>query len=138
MTYSPNGLLEADVTRQVKDFMQHRGWRALRMQRTVVPGAFQTGEPGIPDFLFLRYLQTEFGGLCCACWIELKRATRGKLSQQQKQWRDRERARGAVVLTASDIKEFHAEYYRLFGWLQSEEWVRGGQREIEFKEEKHA
>lgn len=133
MNIAASNLLEADVTRQIKDFMRFRGWRAIRFQRTIVPGQFQTGEPGIPDWLFVRYLQTEFAGLCVLCWVEMKRATRGKLMANQVSWRDRERRLGAIVLKANDIGEFHAEYERLFGWLQSEEWVRGDQREIRFE-----
>jgi hypothetical protein len=126
-------LLERDVTKQVKDFMEFRGWRPVRMQRTVVPGAFQTGEPGIPDFLFVRYLRTAFSGLSVAVWIELKRARGGKVSDEQHKWRDREKARGAIVLKASNIADFEREYERLFGWMRTEEWV-DGQKQISYDE----
>jgi len=131
--HAPGGLLEADVTKQIKDFMRWRGWRPVRFQRTIVPGQFQTGEPGVPDFQFIRYLHTGFPGLAVLCWVEMKRATRGRLQEHQIAWRDREHALGAIVLKASNIKDFEAEYERLFGWLQTEEWVRGDQREMRFE-----
>lgn len=125
------GLLEADVTAQIKDFMEWRNWRAIRMQRTVVPGQFSTGEPGIADFLFVRYLRTEFLGLSVTCWIEMKRAQGGKLADKQIAWRNRELLRGAVVIKASNVSEFHDQYDAAFGWLVSESWVNG-QQEIGF------
>jgi hypothetical protein len=134
---SPAKLLEAEVTKQIRGFMEFRGWRAIRMQRTVVPGAFQSGEPGIPDFLFIRYLPTEFSGLSVACWVEMKRAKYGKLSEDQVRWRAREQHRGAVVLKADNITEFAEQYEQLFGWLHREEWVRG-QQQIAFEKTQHA
>lgn len=127
------GLLEADVTAQIKDFMERRNWRAIRMQRTVVPGQFSTGEPGIADFLFVRYLRTEFAGLSVACWIEMKRAHGGKMQENQITWRKRELRRGAVVIKASNVSQFHEQYDTAFGWLVSESWVNG-QQEIGFTE----
>ena len=112
---SAKELLERQVDRQVKDFMELRGWRTIRFQRTVIPGAFMTGEPGIPDRMYLKYLDRN--GVCVAVWIELKRAKRGKLSEDQIKWRNREIARGAVVLKVDDIDEFMADYERRFGWL---------------------
>jgi hypothetical protein len=129
---SPAKLLEREVTKQIKDFMTWRGWRPIRMQRTVIPGNFQSGEPGIPDYLFTRYLQTAFAGLSVNCWVEMKRAKYGKLSDDQHKWRYREAKRGAVVLKANDLKEFEQEYERLFGWLRTESWVHG-QQQISFE-----
>jgi len=70
---------EKDVARAAKDFMAAKGFRCVRMQRTVIPGAFQSGEPGIPDLLFLRY----FDG--AIIWIETK-APGSKRSQDQVNW----------------------------------------------------
>lgn len=130
---SPQKLLERDVTKQIRDYMEFRQWRAIRMQRTVVPGQFQTGEPGIADFLFVRYLNTELIGLSVSCWIELKRASKGRVSEDQITWRDRERHRGAIVLLVNNLRHFEVEYERLFGWLRTELWV-SGQTEITFAE----
>lgn len=136
-SYSPaRGLLEADVSQQVKDFMEWRGWRAKRQNVTKVPDGtgrwIHFNEPGVADFLFIKYLSTELTGLSVTCWVEMKRERGGRLAEDQKKWRDREVSRGAVVLKANDIRQFHSEYDHLFGWLQTEEWVRGGQREIGF------
>jgi hypothetical protein len=125
---SPAKLLEADVTKQIKDFMEWRQWRPVRMQRTVIPGAFQTGEPGIADYLFIRYLHTEFAGLAVTCWVEMKRQHRGKMGDDQIKWRDREKKRGAIVLKANDLRDFERKYEELFGWLRTESWVQGQQQ----------
>lgn len=121
-------LSEADVAKQVKDFLVWRKWRAVRMQRTVVPGQFQTGEPGIPDFLFLRYLPD---GVTLTLWVEFKKPTdrRGcrcrpgktTLCTQcaQAKWKERERRLGAVVVEVSDLDAFHRWYDREYGWLHT-------------------
>lgn len=128
---TPAQLLEREITKQIKGFMAWRLWRPVRMQRTVIPNTFQTGEPGMPDFLFIRYLRTGFTGLAVTCWVEMKRAKRGKLAEDQIKWRDTELLRGAIVLKANDLREFEQEYERLFGWLRTEQWVHG-QQQISF------
>jgi hypothetical protein len=107
-------LLERQVTKQIRDYMKARGWRPIRMQRTVMPGQFQTGEPGIPDYLFVRYLRP---GIATALWIELKRPGGGKLRPQQREWISRELQRGALVWIVDDFDEFCAAYSGTFGWL---------------------
>ena len=94
-------LSEADVTTQVKSFLQALGWRPLRMQRTVIKGQFQTGEPGIPDFLFLHY---QTGGIL---WIEFK-SEKGRLSNDQKDWHATERLKfpAVTLLTISSLQQF--------------------------------
>lgn len=123
-TLSPGELLERQVTAQVKDFLKHRGWRPIRNQRTVLPGSFQSGEPGQPDYLFLKYLECKtYAGTLCL-WIEMKRP-RGKLSDGQIQWHTEERRRGGVVWVVDDFDWFHGEYDRIFGWLHSGDTGRG-------------
>ena len=109
----PPRLLEREVTGQIREFMKLKGWRPLRMQRTVMPGQFQTGEPGIPDFVFLRYLKP---GLAAVLWIEIKRPG-GKLRPAQLEWIPREQKRGAAVWVVEDFDNFHRKYYGEFGWL---------------------
>ena len=134
-------LSESHVMRQVRDFMELRGWRPVRMQRTIVPGQFSTCEPGTADFLFLYYLDkggVPAGSLCL--WVELKRpkarmrcrclenrGTRKRCTAcDQKAWRERERARGAMVWTdVADIQKFIGEYERTFGFLHSGDRSRG-------------
>ena len=135
----PKELAECDVTQQVRDFMAARGWRPIRMQRTIVPGQFSTCEPGTADFLFVYYLKSNQGSTL-ALWVELKnpkarmycrclqnRGTKKRCTMcDQKTWRDRERARGAVVWTGvSNIDEYIAQYDRTFGFLHSGESARG-------------
>src|SRR6516164_1724905 len=105
-------LVESDITRQVKDFMVAHGWRSIRNQRMVLPGTFQTGEPGMPDMVFIRYLQN---GVALVLWVEFKKpgdnrkctcvknaGTRRRCTVcDQKAWRDRERQRGGIVWTVA-------------------------------------
>jgi hypothetical protein len=133
---TPAPLVEADITNQIRDFMEHHGWRPVRMQRTIVPGQFSTCEPGTADFLFLYYLKN--GAL--ALWVELKkpkarmqcrciqnRGTRKRCTAcDQKAWQMRERARGGVVWSGvDDIEWFIEQYERAFGWLHSGDRARG-------------
>lgn len=132
MPQQPAKLREADVTAQVKLFMEHRGWRLVRNQRTVVPGQFQAGEPGIPDYLALRYLEN---GVVLAIWIELKRPgargdcrcaarTRGLCTTcAQREWRVREQRRGAVVVRVDDIASFDRWYQTGYAWLHGSDGV---------------
>jgi hypothetical protein len=128
-------LNEADVTAQIRGYLEHRGWRPIRFQRTVMPGQFSTGEPGMPDFCFVRYIGTgELPAATLMLWCEFKqkgarakcRCATKKPRQRctlcdQKAWRDRERSRGAVVWTQVDsIDWVMREYERCFGWLHQE------------------
>ncbi len=101
---------EKDVARAVKDFMAAKGFRCVRMQRTVLPGQFQSGEPGMPDLLFLRYRD---GAIV---WVETKAPGR-TLSPAQAQWRDMERMRwpDALVWTIHDPAE-------IIGYFAGTEW----------------
>ncbi len=102
-------LLERDVTKQVKDFLESRGWRGVRMQRTIVRGQFQTGEPGMADFLFVHYLSGKH------LWIEFKRPGDGRVSPVQKDWQHAERSRGAHVWVVDNLDEFEGDYEEVFG-----------------------
>jgi len=132
----PTGLTEADVTSQVRDYMEAKGWRSVRMQRTIVPGQFSTCEPGTADFLFLYYSRKA----ALALWVELKkpkarmyckclqnRGTRKRCTYcDQINWRAKERARGAVVWAGVDnIADFIAAYDKTYGWLHSGDSARG-------------
>jgi hypothetical protein len=133
----PTGLTESDVTGQLKAFMEAKGWRPIRMQRTIVPGQFSTCEPGTADFLFLYYAAK---GAALALWIELKkpkarmtckclqnRGTRKRCTMcDQINWRTKERARGAVVWAGvDDIAVFIEAYEKSYGWLHAGAAARG-------------
>jgi hypothetical protein len=141
MTLTLPVLSEASVTEQVKSFLEARGWRAVRNQRTVMPGHFQTGEPGMADFCFVYYKPTKrYPALSLTLWVEFKkknsrmrckcienRGTRKRCTMcDQKNWRDRERARGALVFTGVDDCEWFIEQYEtLFAWLHTGDAARG-------------
>lgn len=127
-------LTERDLSKQICDFMQYRGWRKLRNnvggrmgnEGQMIP----FGERGMPDQLFLRYYRQPTGG-ALVLWIEMKRPganmkcrcvpgdKRTCRNCQQRIWRDKERARGAVVIVADDLDEFCRWYDDHFGWVHS-------------------
>lgn len=133
---------EAQVARELRAFLEARGWRAVRMESGFVPGAGSFGEKGIADWLFLCYLPLR--GNTLAMWIETKapgakqvchckpavmepgkrpgtmrqaKAAHECRMHGQQRWRRDEEARGALVLTVSDVPAFIAEYSRVFSWL---------------------
>jgi len=103
-------LLESDIQRQISEFLELDGWRALRTDpcsdRARGKGF---GEVGMADHLYIRYPTTEFqmeyglsrGSFCQVLWIEHKRPD-GRASDKQKQWHMAERARGALTLIAGE------------------------------------
>jgi hypothetical protein len=121
-------LSEADLTKLCVDFMEARGWRALRHQRTIVRGQFQTGEPGIPDYQFIYYLQKQPYGICLNLYVEFKRKSKTAQCRcaanagsrrrctfhDQLNWQRDERARGAVVWVVDDFAQFEREYRNYF------------------------
>jgi hypothetical protein len=123
----PPALSEADLTRQVCDFMRANGWRAIRHQRTIMKGQFQTGEPGMPDYQFIYYLKRPYG-MCLNLFVEFKRksntarcrcaaneGTRRRCTfHDQINWRHRESGLGGVVWVVSDFSYFEAAYMDVF------------------------
>ena len=117
-------LTERDITRQVCDFMWAHGWRGIRMQSGLMGrpsgGAFRVGEPGMPDWLFVRYVHPEHatGWVAAQCaevlWVEVKAP--GKwLSSAQVAWHERERMRGGIVAVVDDIDVYRDWYAREVG-----------------------
>lgn len=97
---------ERDVTKTVRDYMEYRGWRGVRINA----GPF--GKRGQPDFLFLRYVA---GSLkAAAVWVEFK-SPKGRLSPEQTAWIDEERRRGATCIVVRDFDEFVDWYARNVG-----------------------
>lgn len=134
-------LAEADVVGTVSDYLKHKGWRTVRNQRTVVPGQFSTGEPGMADNAFIYYLGNKrIPTLSLVLWIEFKKpkarprckcienaGTRKRCTFcDQRTWREREKARGGVVWSGvDDFEWFEATYESTFGWLHKGEAARG-------------
>lgn len=141
--FKPPKLSESDVTKQIRDFLEWRQWRCIRHNRSIVtmPGAgiVSFGEPGMPDLQFIRYVPTEgIPGAAIVLWLELK-AT-GKKAQcrcptkkpgqrctacDQKNWKDRERKRGAVVWQIDSIELFEKMYRSTFAYLHSGDMAVG-------------
>jgi hypothetical protein len=129
-------LLERHITKQVCDFLCYRGWRPLRTQFAFSPGSFGTGEPGMADYLFLRYLGDGHQAVL-ALWIEFKGPRDRRTCScrpgerrvchvcRQRRWQERERQRGALVWVVDDFDFFAADYEKTFGWLHSGQQARG-------------
>lgn len=140
-------LLEADVSDQVKGYLQARQWRVVRHQRAVVPGSYQSGEPGMADLQAIYYLGSVKPGLTVTLWVEVKGprdkrvcncAWRVKANKRgkcgvclQADWQARERSRGATVWVIDDFGKFEAAYQGIFGWLHS--GAVAGQIHLELK-----
>lgn len=119
-------LKERDVTRQVRDFLEWRGWRPVRMQvaafaRPTDGAMVRVGEVGMADYLFVRYLPRT--GAALALWVEFKRPKGGRVAAHQKAWHERERERGAEVWRVDDLDNFAARYEAAFGWLHGPKGV---------------
>src|SRR5450755_3556323 len=115
-------LLEKHVSRQVRDFLEARGWRIVRNNVTKFPGGsgrwVQVGEPGMPDYQAIKYLPHK-SGAALVLWIELKRNRRGRMGEDQVKWGDLETRRGAIVLRVDDIDDFMDLYEKQFGWVHT-------------------
>jgi hypothetical protein len=110
----PAKLLEKEVTGQIRDFLKVKGWRALRMNPTVVmQGRVLPGETGIPDYFFVKYIKP---GISATLWVELKRPG-GKLRPKQIEWIAKEQQRGATIWVVDSFTEFADAYSRSFSWL---------------------
>ena len=130
-------LKESDVQSQVRDYLKARGWRPVRTQFSFTPGSFSTGEPGMPDYLFLYPMA---GGQYCASlalWIEFKSPkARGCICKpgeakkcrhcRQHAWHAKERAKGFTVWAGiDDFTWFEDTYLSMFGWLHAGDHARG-------------
>jgi hypothetical protein len=129
---SPKQILEREVTKDVLKFLQAKGWRIVRHQRTVIPGNFQAGEPGMPDSQAIYYCPNSIAAL--VLWLEFKRRKGGKVAEDQLTWHEREKKRGGTVIVVNDAKPFCAWYDETFAFLREEPWLKG-QRELQLEEE---
>ena len=111
------GLTEAQIERQITDFLALEGWRAIKTNPCSDKSRGKGfGEIGMPDVLYLRYGSKDcfVPGLAEVMWIEHKRPG-GKVSPHQADWHYAERARGALVVVATQdfaphFDGFHAWY----------------------------
>lgn len=93
---------EAIVTRTVRDYLELRGWRPVRINA----GPF--GSNGMPDYCFLHYQRS------LIMWIEFKSPT-GRLGPKQERWIANERARGARVVVVRQYEAFRDWYEGEYG-----------------------
>lgn len=115
-------LRESDVSKQIRDFLEFRGWRVIRMNVTKTQdksGRWTSfGEVGQPDYLCLFYKLNRANppGCSVALWVEVKQKG-GKLREVQAQWHRDEALRGATVVVADDFRDFESWYWECFGWV---------------------
>lgn len=124
---SPLKLNERNVMRQVKDFLQWRWWRYIRLQSGMVTsptaGVFRVGERGMPDACAMRFFGYPFGA-ALVLFIEFK-APNGRLRDDQIAWHSDARRRGAKVWVISSLECFEQSYAEQFGWLHRGERAVG-------------
>lgn len=111
-------LTEADIARQVDDFMAIRNWRIIKTHSHDAPtksGARVPPERGMPDRLCLWYPEGDYNrSVIKHLWVEFK-APGKKLSADQEKWIECERLNGALVAVVDDIDIFMAWYAAEFG-----------------------
>lgn len=122
----PDNRPEAAIQEECVQLLVEDGWRALRTDPVSDRGrAKGFGEPGMADYLLLRY------GRCWdyaggeILWIEFK-SSRGKPAKHQIAWHTRERARGAMTLVAgvdfpASVAGFR-EWYADSGLMRRARW----------------
>ena len=119
------GPSEAQIQKQIDDFLELDGWRIIRTDLPHLRG-LGVQEKGIPDRLYLRYGRAvrnvhAYGIQHTLCdiehfWVEHKKRG-GKPSQAQKDWIARERASGALVIVAGE--NFEASLDSFCQWYSS-------------------
>lgn len=124
--YRPK-ISEADVQQAVVTMLELDGWRSIRTDPVSNRGRGKGfGEPGMPDYLFIRYLYRETGWECLETtsaaatqilWVEFKAAGK-KRKLHQTTWHDRERARGALVMTFDSV-DAAREWYKTSGLMRN-------------------
>lgn len=122
--------LERDIQKAAVAFLRAHGWRVYRMNSGMFQGStrpVRVGEPGMADLLAHRYVIDDTRarthgaapgtGVSYVIWIECKRASRGKLHEDQVRWRLAETENGALIYTCSNIDDLRDWYYQRFGFL---------------------
>ncbi len=123
---------ERDIERTCDDFLELDGWRCVK---TDLPHLRGLGVPerGMADRLYIRYGDGRvsqwsksganlYAAKCELMWIEWKRKD-GQTKQHQRDWHDRERARGGLTLIAGKdfpktIEGFQAFYRHESGLMR--------------------
>jgi hypothetical protein len=106
----PPKVSEAQLSKQVQDFLCIDGWRVFKQEPlSRAGGGRYAGELGMPDLLALRYARPVQGWANSVLWIEVKRKG-AKPKPHQLEWHERERALGAEVWVVDDYDAFRAKY----------------------------
>jgi hypothetical protein len=121
---------EADVQKAVVQILELDGWRAIRTDPVSDKSRGKGfGEVGMPDYLFIRYLNgsvLEYPGghmvlkrpAAEVLWVEFKRKN-GVPRAHQVAWHTNENARGGMVRIADDAGDFR-EWYKTSGLMRHE------------------
>lgn len=103
-------LTEAQLSRQVQDFLKLDGWRVLKQEPlSRAGGGRYAGELGMADLLAIRYANPLRGWSAAILWLEIKSA-KGKVAKHQAEWHAAERARGGEVWIVSNFEAFKLVY----------------------------
>lgn len=136
--------LEAEIEKACTNILIQDGWDALKtnpVSRRSRGAGF--GEPGMADHLYIRYLHGDRIELQCSdaitrkiilkrpaaevMWIEFKRRTESgadtKAAAHQKEWHERKRRKGALVLMAGE--DFPATVEGFCNWYENSGLKRG-------------
>ncbi len=115
---NPKPITEAQLSKQIQDFLSIDGWRTFRMEplSNVIQRRY-SAELGCPDLLSLRYGWTKplaEGDLLAnvlgeILWIEVKRPG-AKPKKHQERWHAEERMLGAEVWVVDDYDAFREKY----------------------------
>jgi hypothetical protein len=90
-------LAEAAIEEQICQYLALDGWYTRHFELNYSERKQRScGERGMPDILAVRYSKPGWANIL---WIECKRPG-GRISVDQRAWRDRERRRGALVVLA--------------------------------------
>ena len=103
-------LTEAEVTLQIKGYIEARGWYAIRLQsgtvRGVTRGTFITlGKKGLPDWVFVR----KWAGYPIHLFVEMKAPCK-KLAPDQVDWFNDANYRGLWAIWADSLEMFIEKY----------------------------
>lgn len=100
----PRNRPERDLAKACTQLLEYDGWRSLALEpmaRRDLGKGF--GEPGMADYLYIRYESDHAGWLPASAqilWVEFK-SPRGRVTKTQRLWHDVERKRGALTAIAT-------------------------------------
>ncbi len=107
---NPKPITEAQLSKQIQDFLSIDGWRTFRMEplSNVIQRRY-SAELGCPDLLALRYGKCSMSKWGEILWLEIKRPG-AKPKKHQEAWHAEERMLGAEVQVIDDYDKFREWY----------------------------